>query len=102
MNTWLLLLLPVILSVTWFSVTVSEAVIVQTVNVGHLAELPCPSSDDDHRFMFWQLSDGKNIVGPGNAIDRKKYNYEVLTGRLMIRVIDFFSKNFGFKLTTFV
>ncbi|XP_033216516.1 uncharacterized protein LOC117172564 [Belonocnema kinseyi] len=62
-----------------------ESVTVTEVKAGHLAELPCLSSDDHHRFMFWQLSDDKNIIGPGNPLDHQKYNYEVLTGKLLIR-----------------
>lgn len=61
------------------TVTVTE------VPAGHLAELPCLSSDDHHRFMFWQLTDDNRIIGPGNAMDENKYNYEVLTGKLFIR-----------------
>lgn len=63
-----------------------NAVTVTTVPAGHLAELPCPSIDDQHIFMFWQLTDDKNVIGPGNPHDENKYDYEVLTGKLMIRV----------------
>ena len=66
-----------------------ESVTVTEVKAGNLAELPCLSSDDHHRFMFWQLSDDKNIIGPGNQLDQEKYNYEVLTGKLLIRVSQF-------------
>lgn len=67
---------------------VAEAnVIVKEVQAGHLAELPCMSSDDYHRFMFWQLTDDNKVIGPGNPMDVEKYNYEVLTGKLLIRVI---------------
>ena len=68
------------IGMTYGAVTVTE------VAAGHLAELPCLSSDDNHRFMFWQFSDDKNIIGPGNPLNEKKYNYEVLTGKLLIRV----------------
>lgn len=61
------------------------AVTVAEVAAGHLAELPCLSSDDQHRFMFWQLTDDRQIIGPGNPLDENKYNYEVLTGKLFIR-----------------
>ncbi|XP_015184979.1 PREDICTED: uncharacterized protein LOC107070932 isoform X1 [Polistes dominula] len=60
-------------------------VTVEEVAVGHLAQLPCQSNDDQHRFMFWQLTDDSRIIGPGNPIDVNKYNYEVLTGTLYIR-----------------
>ncbi|XP_032454152.1 uncharacterized protein LOC100680227 isoform X2 [Nasonia vitripennis] len=62
-----------------------KAASVVEVIAGHLAELPCLSSDDYHRFMFWQLTDDKHIIGPGNYLDEEKYNYEVLTGKLLIR-----------------
>ncbi|XP_076646935.1 uncharacterized protein LOC143355732 isoform X1 [Halictus rubicundus] len=64
---------------------VSGTITVTEVPAGHLAELPCLSSDDHHRFMFWQLTDDKQIIGPGNSMDEHKYNYEVLTGTLYIR-----------------
>jgi len=64
---------------------INATVTVTEVPAGHLAELPCPSSDDQHRFMFWQLTDDKGIIGPGNPLDSEKYNYEVLTGKLLIR-----------------
>lgn len=63
----------------------SDTVTVKEVTAGHLAELPCLSSDDHHRFMFWQFG-SNDIIGPGNPLNEKKYNYEVLTGKLMIRV----------------
>lgn len=66
---------------------VNGVVTVTEVPAGHLAELPCLSSDDHHRFMFWQLTDDSRIIGPGNPMDENKYNYEVLTGKLFIRVI---------------
>ncbi|XP_015432032.1 PREDICTED: uncharacterized protein LOC107188277 [Dufourea novaeangliae] len=64
---------------------VSGTITVTEVPAGHLAELPCLSSDDHHRFMFWQLTDDRRIIGPGNSMDENKYNYEVLTGKLFIR-----------------
>ncbi|XP_046834411.1 uncharacterized protein LOC124431062 isoform X1 [Vespa crabro] len=60
-------------------------VTVKEIMAGHLAELPCLSSDDQHRFMFWQLTDDRHVIGPGNPLDVNKYNYEVLTGTLYIR-----------------
>lgn len=65
----------------------ADSVIVTEVRAGNLAELPCPSNDDRHRFMFWQLADENIIIGPGNPIDQEKYNYEVLTGKLLIRQV---------------
>lgn len=67
--------------------TVRGTITVTEVPAGHLAELPCLSSDDHHRFMFWQLTDDRRIIGPGNPMDENKFNYEVLTGKLYIRVI---------------
>ncbi|KAJ4450878.1 uncharacterized protein [Periplaneta americana] len=61
-------------------------VIVQEVNVGGTATLPCLSNDDSHRFQFWQLQ-GDKVVGPGNAVNREKYRYEVLTGTLYIKSV---------------
>ncbi|XP_063978747.1 uncharacterized protein LOC135163323 isoform X2 [Diachasmimorpha longicaudata] len=69
-------------------------VIVKEVQAGHLAELPCLSNDDYHRFMFWQLTDDSKIIGPGNPLDTEKYNYEVLTGKLLIRGVS--SKQAGY------
>ncbi|EFN82150.1 uncharacterized protein LOC105185375 [Harpegnathos saltator] len=61
-----------------------DDVTVKEVTAGHLAELPCLSIDDHHRFMFWQFGNN-DVIGPGNSLNEKKYNYEVLTGKLMIR-----------------
>ncbi|CAK9810951.1 hypothetical protein ANTQUA_LOCUS6701 [Anthophora quadrimaculata] len=69
-------------------------VTVLEVPAGHLAELPCLSSDDHHRFMFWQLKDDHRIIGPGNAMDENKYNYEVLTGKLFIRGVSTYESGF--------
>ncbi|XP_032691470.1 uncharacterized protein LOC116854060 [Odontomachus brunneus] len=63
---------------------VGDVVTVREVTAGHLAELPCLSIDDHHRFMFWQFGNN-DVIGPGNPLNEKKYNYEVLTGKLMIR-----------------
>lgn len=60
-------------------------VIVKEVTAGHLAELPCLSIDEHHRFMLWQFGNN-DVIGPGNPLNEKKYNYEVLTGTLQIRV----------------
>lgn len=67
------------------SETASDVITVKEVKAGHLAELPCLSIDEHHRFMFWQLGNN-NVLGPGNPLNEKKYNYEVLTGTLQIRV----------------
>jgi len=67
------------------SETANDVVTVKEVLAGHLAELPCLSIDEHHRFMFWQFGTN-NVIGPGNPLNEKKYNYEVLTGMLQIRV----------------
>ncbi|KAJ8676325.1 hypothetical protein QAD02_012112 [Eretmocerus hayati] len=71
--------------------THGASVSVTEVEVGGLAELPCLSIDDFHRFMFWQLKDDTpdktRIIGPGNPPDEKKYNYEVLSGKLLIKSV---------------
>ncbi|XP_029177656.1 uncharacterized protein LOC114945565 isoform X2 [Nylanderia fulva] len=66
------------------SETASDVISVKEVKAGHLAELPCLSIDEHHRFMFWQLGNN-DVIGPGNPLNAKKYNYEVLTGTLQIR-----------------
>lgn len=71
----------------WLGKNVQGAIItVREVPVGRMAILPCPSSDDNYMFMYWQLKDDEGIIGPGNAMDESKYDYEVLTGKLYIRV----------------
>lgn len=79
------------LSLSVVKYEVDATVTVTEVNAGQLAELPCLSSDDLHRFGYWQLGDGSNIyiIGPGNKFDEDKYNYEVLTGKLYIKVLVF-------------
>lgn len=60
--------------------------IVKEVNLGELAVIHCPSNDDNHRFQFWQLQRENIVIGPTNIYNRDKYKYEVLTGKLLIRV----------------
>ncbi|XP_017781055.1 PREDICTED: uncharacterized protein LOC108565890 isoform X2 [Nicrophorus vespilloides] len=48
-------------------------------------KLDCPSNDEDHSFMFWKLAHGAAIIGPGNDYDKIKFDYEILTGKLLIR-----------------
>lgn len=60
--------------------------IVREVQIGSTAELPCPSSDDAHRFQFWLLL-GDGVLGPSNEMDPSKYKYDVLSGRLFIKSI---------------
>lgn len=79
-------LLPIIFVLAAMFVHLNTAASVTEVQAGHLAVLPCLSSDDEHRFMFWHLTDDRQIIGPGNPLDNQKYNYEVLTGKLFIRV----------------
>lgn len=61
--------------------------IIQEVQIGKNAVLHCPSNDENHNFMFWQLADAKrSVIGPGNEYNRSKYEYEILTGKLIIKV----------------
>lgn len=76
----------VILSV-WAAVldSVVSQIVVQEVDVGSTAVLPCHSNDDHHRFQFWEL-EGNQLIGPGNEVDTSKYKFEVLSGTLYIKV----------------
>ncbi|XP_034937139.1 uncharacterized protein [Chelonus insularis] len=76
-------LLWIVLFINTFIVRINGTMSVTQVRAGEQATLYCLSNDHDHRFMFWQL-ENKNIVGPGNQFDGKKFNYEVLTGKLFI------------------
>lgn len=58
---------------------------VKEVPIGSTAILQCNSNDDHHNFLFWQLGQNQ-IVGPGNVYDEHKYKYEILSGRLFIKV----------------
>lgn len=59
--------------------------IVQEVLYGKAAVLKCHSNDADHVFLFWKLKNDE-IVGPGVKYDEHKYEYEVLSGNLTIKV----------------
>ena len=65
--------------------SVASQYLVQEVNVGNTAVLPCLSNDDNHRFQYWELQ-GNQVIGPENLINKAKYKYEVLTGKLYIKV----------------
>ncbi|KAK0086581.1 hypothetical protein PV325_002890 [Microctonus aethiopoides] len=88
------LLIFILLLMCDFFIDANAIVTVTEVKAGHLAVLPCLSSDDNHRFMFWQLADDQGVIGPGNPLDQEKYNYEVLTGKLLIRGVS--TKESGF------
>lgn len=88
MNVIYFIFLCLLLSLTKSGAN-EDQVTVTKVPAGHIAELPCLSSDDHHRFMFWHLTDNNRIIGPGNLMDENKYNYEVLTGKLFIRVSNY-------------
>lgn len=60
-------------------------VVIQEVLYGKNAVLRCRSNDLDHIFMFWQLA-SHDVVGPGTRFNEYKYDYEVLSGNLTIRV----------------
>lgn len=56
------------------------------IDYGRTAQVHCRSNDENHNFMFWEF--GNDIViGPGNKYNRSKYEYEVLSGILYIKVI---------------
>lgn len=59
--------------------------VLQEVQYGKTAILKCHSNDADHNFLFWKLK-SDDIVGPGTNYDKYKYDYEVLSGNLTIRV----------------
>lgn len=59
---------------------------IQIVPYGKTAILKCTSNDRDHNFLFWQTED--NMIGPYNNFDERKYDYEVLSGNLTIKVCD--------------
>ncbi|XP_012164559.1 uncharacterized protein LOC126915516 isoform X1 [Bombus affinis] len=86
MNVIYFIFLCLLLSLTKSGAN-EDQVTVTKVPAGHIAELPCLSSDDHHRFMFWHLTGNNRIIGPGNLMDENKYNYEVLTGKLFIRSV---------------
>lgn len=65
-----------------------EHEIIQIVPYGKTAILKCNSNDKNHNFMFWQVK--HNMIGPYNEFDKRKYNYEVLSGNLTIKVCKFF------------
>ncbi|PSN43191.1 hypothetical protein C0J52_11304 [Blattella germanica] len=65
--------------------------LVQEVNVGNTAVLPCPSNDDYHRFQYWEL-EGNQVIGPENKINPTKYKYEVLSGKLYIKTVELIVK----------
>jgi len=81
---WLFILFYLLFLLLQKSETAND-ITVKEVTAGHLAELPCLSIDEDHRFLFWQFGNN-DVIGPGNPLNEKKYNYEVLTGTLQIRV----------------
>lgn len=64
----------------------TEVLRIQEVNYGKTATLFCRSNDKEHFFLFWQLAKDDTVVGPGNEYDDLKYDYEILTGNLIIRV----------------
>ncbi|KAJ9598024.1 hypothetical protein L9F63_026868, partial [Diploptera punctata] len=66
--------------------SVASQYMVQEVNVGTTAILPCPSNDDNHLFQYWEL-EGNQVIGPENAINEAKYKYEVLSGKLFIKSV---------------
>lgn len=68
-----------------FKTNSKKEVTIQEVPYGKTAILKCHSNDQDHIFMFWQLATA-DVVGPGTKYNKYKYDYEVLSGNLTIRV----------------
>lgn len=60
---------------------------IQTVRYGKTAILKCSSNDKDHNFMFWHKK--HSLIGPYSKFDYGKYDYEVLSGNLTIKVCGF-------------
>lgn len=59
----------------------------QEVPFGENVVLSCRSNDKDHIFEHWIL-DNNVIVGPRNEdFDNVKFNYEVLSGNLIIKAV---------------
>lgn len=85
-------LLPLIYNL-WLLVVCSSQILdadehetIQIVPYGKTAILKCTSNDRDHNFLFWQTED--NMIGPYNNFDERKYDYEVLSGNLTIKVCE--------------
>ncbi|KAF4523083.1 hypothetical protein B566_EDAN003095 [Ephemera danica] len=50
--------------------------LVKEVQEGETVTLPCPSNDEEHRFLFWQLIDD-TVIGPANHHSHaNKFDYE--------------------------
>lgn len=82
------LLWPVCREILCVVMMISEPSLITQVaefGIGATAVLKCNSNDDNHNFMFWQLGQNR-IIGPGNNYDQSKYKYEVLSGKLLIKV----------------
>lgn len=58
---------------------------IQILPYGKTAILKCNSNDEYYNFLFW-MTPKKSMVGPYNDFDERKYDYEVLSGNLTIRV----------------
>lgn len=67
------------------SAPVHSDVTEKKVQFGKNVTLQCHSVDDDHNFLLWELPKGDVIV-PEKLYDNIKYEYEVLTGKLTIKV----------------
>lgn len=65
----------------------NDGMIVKEFPSGENAVLRCDSVDEDHNFDYWYHPDSKNIIGPTQSdFNKYKYEYEVLSGNLTIRV----------------
>lgn len=57
------------------------------VPYGQNVILQCQSNDENHNFDFWIVENQQVIIGPSNTnYDIRKFNYEILTGNLTVRV----------------
>lgn len=60
---------------------------IHEVDIGKNAVLKCKSNDaNTHVFLFWENLKFGLIIGPTNVYDEKKYDFDVLSGNLTIRV----------------
>ena len=90
-SVFILLTLSVLIELKESLGVPSATEVVVEVPKGETGMLSCTSNDEDHIFAFWELAGAENnsrgVIGPGNNnYDRRKYNYEVLSGTLTIKV----------------
>ncbi|CAG9857393.1 unnamed protein product [Phyllotreta striolata] len=66
----------------------NHSLLLQEVPIGSDAILPCTSNTDNYLFQQWIL-DNNSSIGPTNnsKFDVGKFDYEVLSGNLLIRAV---------------